>query len=595
MRFLIKIILIFGLIGCREEIVIETIPPELGATTGIAFGDSLFLKGKIISQGSLPIKKYGFVIGKTNKLSLGNPLDVILKDAVQSSDFSTRTLSKLSGETEYYISGFILTEEDTVFGASMVLSGRDKPPVVKSIQPSHGYKGDLIKINGLDFGQNVKVKFGTLEAEIYSTTATQILAKIPHYSESGTVDVMVEKSYKQSTKLPFTLDGPTITHFTPEIGMSEFEVTITGDGFSPTPWRNIVTISCQRNGQNIKYSTTVLTASPDELKIKINATNILPGSYALHVSTDDVQMIAKDSIKIVTPWDQLTDKPFEGRSNSANFEIDGKLYICTGTIAARNSGYSNELWEYNTTSDTWTKKANFPGGARIDAFSFAVNGKGYVGSGITNQGQSFSDLWEYDPAQNSWTKKTGIPDGARTEASSFEYNGKGYVIFGTEGAGWFKRKDFWSYNPTNDSWERLPDFSGNARVRSALCIKNNKLFIIGGYNPETVFKSDSWSYDFTTRQWSFIDYVNFQPQSYVYDDQKCYILALSFNYFFENELNLIEYDPETTTKSFRPMFPGKIRFKPSIMTIHNNRIFVGLGSTSDGFTYFNDMWAYPIQ
>jgi len=63
------------------------------------------------------------------------------------------------------------------------------------------------------------------------------------------------------------------------------------------------------------------------------------------------------------------------------------------------------FWEYDPSTDVWTSKAPLPNTLtqRIAAFSFAINGKGYMGGGYDTAVKK--DFWEYDPAVNSCIKK----------------------------------------------------------------------------------------------------------------------------------------------------------------------------------------------
>jgi N-acetylneuraminic acid mutarotase len=588
-------LIIISIFGCQEDIIVEAVPPELGNTSGFAFGDSIFLQGTIKSLGSLPVEKHGFVISTSNTPTFGNPLDVVLHDSIEVNAFSTITLNKLEEDTQYYIAGFILTREDTVYGDNLMLKGKQSMPIALSMVPSHGYKGDLVKIQGHNFDidkYNLSVKFGSQAAEIISSNIDEIVVKVPRYTISEEVNVVVEKAGNASSALPFHLDGVVISSFTPDGGMEEFEVTIQGAGFSEERWRNTVNIFLG----SMQYATSVLSATTNELTIKIDANNISPGRYALSVTTDDVRSIASDSIEIRSPWTRLRDKPFDGVGYSASFEINGRLYVCGGLTASSGSSHSQQLWEYNTSADQWNRKADFPGGVRADAFAFSIEGKGYVGSGVGANFEIVSDLWEYDPALDSWKQKTNIPNGARADAVAFAYDGKGYVLFGTGNPvnPLSRRKDFWSYDPVGDTWTQMPDFEGNGRSKCALSIKNDKLYIIGGFDPNTTFDTDSWRYDFTTNQWSFIGYIAFQPQGSAYTSEKCYVVSMVYNFFNQNESHLFEYDPETNTRTFiRALFPGEFRPWPSIIMLTNNKIYVGLGPSYNS-NYYSDLWVYPL-
>ena len=99
--------------------------------------------------------------------------------------------------------------------------------------------------------------------------------------------------------------------------------------------------------------------------------------------------------------------------------------------------YCLDFYEYNPATTTWAQKANFPGtadsSARCGAFAFVINGKGYVGGGITNAGYTNS-FFEYDPATDSWTQKKQFPGTARSGASAFAIDSLGYA-----GSGYYPR------------------------------------------------------------------------------------------------------------------------------------------------------------
>jgi hypothetical protein len=45
--------------------------------------------------------------------------------------------------------------------------------------------------------------------------------------------------------------------------------------------------------------------------------------------------------------------------------------------------YYRDFWEYDPSSNVWTRKADFGGKKRSDAVGFSVGGKGYLGTVIT--------------------------------------------------------------------------------------------------------------------------------------------------------------------------------------------------------------------
>lgn len=81
----------------------------------------------------------------------------------------------------------------------------------------------------------------------------------------------------------------------------------------------------------------------------------------------------------------------------------------------------NDLWEYDPDKNTWTQKAEFPGGGRLGAKGFTINGKAYVGFGYFIQPDGpyagsnnyQPDLYEFDPLENKWTKKNNATFGGK--------------------------------------------------------------------------------------------------------------------------------------------------------------------------------------
>ena len=87
-----------------------------------------------------------------------------------------------------------------------------------------------------------------------------------------------------------------------------------------------------------------------------------------------------------------------------------------------NSSFNtyNDLWEWNQTTNIWTKKADFGGVSRRSANGFSIGNKGYIGLGTTGSTDKFYlDFWEFDPSAI-----TGIEDAAK--GNNFFYPNPAY-------------------------------------------------------------------------------------------------------------------------------------------------------------------------
>lgn len=175
-------------------------------------------------------------------------------------------------------------------------------------------------------------------------------------------------------------------------------------------------------------------------------------------------------------WTQKADYP--GGYNDQNtflgpgvyfgtaFEINSKGYICGGKMGPNQ--YASDLWEYDPITDTWTRKADFPGLDRHQLSSFALEGKGYVGMGIDHDLYR-KDWWRYDPLTDSWTEAASLPGVERGAASTFVLGQRGFLVFGSDGG---YKDELWEYNPFTDSWMIRANFPGGER-------KNAVAFAIG--------------------------------------------------------------------------------------------------------------------
>jgi len=145
--------------------------------------------------------------------------------------------------------------------------------------------------------------------------------------------------------------------------------------------------------------------------------------------------------------------------------------------------------------NSWQRKADFPGGARRAPVSFAINGKGYLGSGNLIPNNAFATpFYEYDPGVDTWYIRSAgwgrdTPGGAAT-------NDRGYIT-----GGW----DTWAcdvqeFNPTNNTWTTKTDYrTGCSRDVGPVALSINGTLYIGGgdtnggtyYNGFYMFNADS--------------------------------------------------------------------------------------------------------
>ena len=208
-------------------------------------------------------------------------------------------------------------------------------------------------------------------------------------------------------------------------------------------------------------------------------------------------------------WKQLGDFPSAGRVRAFGLTIGNKGYMLGGNAGSGfNLLHLYDFWEYDPSTDKWTQKADYPGQAAEYVRGFAINGKGYFGTGFGQKDYrpddpaQNKDFWEYDPATDKWTRKADFGGTVRENVVAFEINGIGYMGLGTNNSYDANYKDFWKYDAAADQWTRIADYPGNGSFGASSFAINGKGYVgLGGASPDLV-KPDFWEYDPIADKWT---------------------------------------------------------------------------------------------
>ncbi len=151
-------------------------------------------------------------------------------------------------------------------------------------------------------------------------------------------------------------------------------------------------------------------------------------------------------------WTRKADFPGRARISPVTFVIGKNVYVVTGGETIYANDFLKECWQYNSMTDRWTQKNNFPGLSRCYAVGFSIGANGYMGTGYDTLGGAnpyLRDFWEYDTTTDTWAQKHNFGGISRYYASAFAVNGKGYLCFGTDSTPSTYRiaKDMWAYDP----------------------------------------------------------------------------------------------------------------------------------------------------
>lgn len=299
---------------------------------------------------------------------------------------------------------------------------------------------------------------------------------------------------------------------------------------------------------------------------------------------------------------------FEGlpRTDAVVFVIGDYAYVGTGYNGEEDERY-RDFWRYDPQYDTWVEVAPLPdeAPARNGAVAFAAAGKGYVGTGFDDDENKLNDFWEFDPndgAKGSWTRIADFPGSGRYGAVAFAINDKGYVGTGYDGN---RLKDFYEYDPSTGQWTQKKSVRGSKRRDAVAFVINGEGYIFTGVD-NSDYVTDAWKYNPETDVWTELRKITSGTNDDESYDDDYSIVGSNGVAFTLNGYAYIttggpgyagnrtwEYDPETDFWEEKSNFEGSSRTDAVAFTI-NNQAFVATGNSS-GY-YFDDVWTfYPDE
>ncbi|TPE42489.1 kelch repeat-containing protein [Pontibacter mangrovi] len=133
------------------------------------------------------------------------------------------------------------------------------------------------------------------------------------------------------------------------------------------------------------------------------------------------------------------------------FSIADKGYALAGGLDG--GGFSKAFYEYDPATDRWAKKADFGGVGRRFAVGYSLDGKGFIACGEGWEATSpntwitvsLNDVWEYDPSTNTWGRIADYPGAKPFGAVGAAVGGKAMVGTGKNYPHYQSLKEFWIY------------------------------------------------------------------------------------------------------------------------------------------------------
>lgn len=162
-------------------------------------------------------------------------------------------------------------------------------------------------------------------------------------------------------------------------------------------------------------------------------------------------------------WRKLSDFPRINHMIMGAFDSKGKGYL----VSCEAIGYISSMitFSYDPAEDLWKRKADFPGGVLGESLFATVRDRLFIfGGSYFNEAVPFFSraLWEYQPETNTWFRKADFPGTGRWSPRGFVIGDRFYVGYGEDislTGSWELVDDLWEYDIDKDTWEGRSPFT----------------------------------------------------------------------------------------------------------------------------------------
>lgn len=196
---------------------------------------------------------------------------------------------------------------------------------------------------------------------------------------------------------------------------------------------------------------------------------------------------------LVGNWRDRGEVNARGRGGATCFVIDNKAYLVGGRGYYKTETYFKDTWQFDPETKSWKQFDTVPcEKGRYYSVGFAIDGKGYYGTGIGKSAVYFKDFYEFDPTVDNgedklpgkWTKTDSIPGDPIYGMVGFSIDGIGYA-----GAGYTKEtgyaNTYYSFDPKAEDgkkWQIVEHINPSKRCNGSVFIIDNRAYIVGGTN-----------------------------------------------------------------------------------------------------------------
>jgi N-acetylneuraminic acid mutarotase len=453
---------------------------------------SIVFNGEIISAGDGERIEYGFLwdivepkIETANKIAIHN-------SAVAGSH-SIKIDSNLYQDSVQFVRFYLKTNKLIVYGNQIKFTCNGGVPAeIYNINPLKGYVGTKVVITGINFGNRkdkIIIYFGDIAAPVDSCSDNRIVVRVPVIDKDIDVNIVLSsynKQIKSVDKFRAFTYWAKMSNITggPRFGAAGFSINNIGyvglgTQSSGDNYEDLYALNAETNSWGKKAN---FPGNPRAFSVSCVMENKAYLGFGLGGYTyyHDFWSYEPESDK----WTKIKEDDRISTFSDAYFVLNNELYI----FAQSGS------FKYSPTDNQFIEISGFPGDYRYFSSGVTCDGLGYIVAGQMPSGnQVLKDLWCYNPTSNTWTKKADIPQGYRDGIACFVINNKIYAGLGGSWGGNYL--DFYEYTPSTNTWVRIQDFPGEKRELPVSFTLNNKGYIGTGRNYRTEELSDFWEFN----------------------------------------------------------------------------------------------------
>ena len=222
--------------------------------------------------------------------------------------------------------------------------------------------------------------------------------------------------------------------------------------------------------------------------------------YAINEQSSDQYFYYHDLWTIIGTYDGPVIPAYQGENGEVAF------FITRDSLTSTDNAY---FLTQNGSPAVRSINANFPQVSRASLpespgtlATFTVNNIGYVVNQYPNQP---IHLWAYIPSTDSWQRRADFPGPRRSRGAGFSLNGKGYFGLGARETTNQGLRDLWQYDPTTDRWQYVTDYPGQGNRYLAVATLKEKVYLGWGYESQETATG-------VVRQVPCTDWWSFQPR-----------------------------------------------------------------------------------